>query len=342
MTSNNGMSIVKTPVRLSFFGGGTDVPDYFNCNKGAVLGTTLNKYTFVTLNSLERLFGDQFRVSYSKLESVNDIEDIKHDIVRAVLRRHRDSVETNFLDIHSFADLPSGTGIGSSSSFTVGLLNALSSLQGIYKSPKELAEEAIQIERRDLGESGGWQDQLFAAYGGFNTIRFSRQGYSVEPLVISPSRLSALESSCLFVFTRTQRSSAEIQNSVMTEENIKLKTQNLRTLYDSVFSAEDILHNASSDLEAVTEFGYLLAQAWEQKKSLSPEVSNTQIDNIYECAIESGAYGGKICGAGGGGFLVLIAPPEKHAAIRRACNSSLFVDISFDTLSGSQVIFLRR
>jgi D-glycero-alpha-D-manno-heptose-7-phosphate kinase len=340
--SVHGITIVQTPARISFFGGGTDVPEYFANSEGAVIGTTINKYTYVTLNSLDRLLGHRFRISYSRLESVDSIEEIEHNIVRGALSRHSDSFENSFVDIHSYADLPAGTGIGSSSSFTVGLLNAMYSLNGIHKSPKSLAEEAIQLERHDLKEAGGWQDQVFAAYGGFNKIRFNQEGFSVEPIVMPTEHIRALESSCMFIFTKVQRSSAKLQKEVMSETNIASKRDRLESIYGMVGRAEDILYNSKSGEDLVEGIGTLLGQSWEEKKRLSNVVSTPEIDDLYSKACTAGAYGGKLCGAGGGGFLLMIAPPEKHASIKAACSDATFVDFRFHTLGGSQVIFLRN
>ncbi len=333
-TQSQGIVITQTPFRISFFGGGTDFPDYFNQQNTLVIGTTINKYIYVTLNSLERFFEKRIRLSYSKLENVEHPLHLEHPIVKCILNEHPLINENTFLDIHTYADLPASSGVGSSSAFTVGMLNALYLLNGIYKTPEMIAKEAIQLEREKLKEAGGWQDQIFSAFGGFNCIRFSGKGFTVEPICISQEKRNALEQSCMLFFTGITRSSSDIQNKVFgksTHPDLshiqKLSEQALHTLTQS-----------TSPEEMLREFGKLLHESWMAKRHLSADISNNHIDEMYEKAMRAGAFGGKLCGAGGGGFLLFIVPAEKQSAVRDALSEHKLLQVNFEQ-QGSKVIY---
>lgn len=337
---NLGVVHVQSPFRISFFGGGTDFPDYFNAQKGAVLGVTLNRYSYVVLNSLVRLSSRRIKLSYSQLELADSPDELDHAITKCLLKEHPTFWNGNFLDIHSFADMPSSSGIGSSSSFTVGLLQAMYSLNGQYRTPHELAREAISIERDKLKEKGGWQDQIFAAYGGLNRIDFSENDFAVTPVTIPKDVFAELENSMLFFFTGVKRSSCAIQEKVFNSENVLTKQSYLKKMYELVDVAEQTLYGSGTPEECVAEFGGLLDDAWKLKRKLSSHISTPQIDACYEAAKNAGAYGGKISGAGGGGMFYFIAPPRKHDEIREAlsCHGVDEIPARFST-KGSRVLF---
>lgn len=339
MSRTLGTIITQTPFRINFFGGGTDFPAYFNRHQGAVLGTTINKYTYVTVNSLERLLEKKIRLSYSKLEIVDDPSELNHNICRAVLLEHRDLLDSGFLDIHSFADLPSGSGVGSSSSFTVGFLNALYLLNKIYRSPEEIAREAIHVERVLLNEAGGWQDQIHAAYGGFNRIDFHSDKFFVTPICLPLEKLKALESSCMFYFTGTVRSSAATHEAGKVAPIDDLdKDAYLHSTQRCVGEAIEVLSTAKETREMVQEFGRILDRAWMLKRKLSPSASNPSIDDLYRTAVSAGALGGKLIGAGAGGFMVFVVPLDKQDDVARALSKLKRIIISFEK-NGTRAVF---
>lgn len=337
---HQGIVITQTPFRVSFFGGGTDFPGYFNQEGGSVIGTAIDKYVYVTLNSLDRFLERRIRLSYSSLEIVDRPEDLEHGIVRCVLTNHALLGENDFLDINTFADLPAATGVGSSSSFTVGMLNAFYLLNGIYKTPEAIAKEAIYTEREQLKDAGGWQDQIFAAFGGFNRITFSKNNFRVEPICISAAKKQALENACMMFFTGDTRSSAKVQETVMQTVADKEREKfaflkQIQLLTDEAFS---VLNIAKSPEELVHEFGKLLHLTWVAKCNLSSSISNSKIDSMYDIAIKAGAIGGKLCGAGGGGFLLLIVPENKQASVAEALSKYKQLNIKFED-HGSRVIY---
>jgi D-glycero-alpha-D-manno-heptose-7-phosphate kinase len=333
--------ITATPFRVSFFGGGTDFPGYFERRGGLVVATAIRKYSYVAVNSLERLLEKRFRISYSRLEMVDTIEEIEHDITRATLAEYNELTDDCFVDIHSYADLPSGTGIGSSSAFTVGLLVALHTLNGIYLPPAELARRAIHIEREMLGEVGGWQDQIMSAFGGFNAIWFRGSDFEVLPLAVGAERRTALEASCWLYFTALTRSSAAIQQASFSPGNVADKQ---RVLDHTRELAEEALHVFRTEPDGralVRRWGELLDAAWALKKSMSGGVSLPEIDRLYDAARRAGAYGGKIIGAGGGGFLLIMAPPERRAEIDAAVGHLHSVPIHLES-DGSRVVYVNE
>jgi len=332
----HGIIITQTPFRISFFGGGTDFPEYFNKKGSSIIGTAIDKYIYVTLNSLDRFFEKRIRFSYSKLENVDDPFELDHAIVKCILNKHRAIDNNSFLDIHTYADLPSSSGVGSSSSFTVGMLNALYLLEGVYRTPELIAKEAISIERDELKEAGGWQDQVLAAYGGFNRIFFHDEKFRVEPIRLPLSKRRALEAACMMFFTGDTRSSSKIQEAVApSQRETYAYLEKIRLLAEQGF---EVLNLPDSVNSLINEFGLLLDQAWQVKRNLSSQVSNDKIDQMYAVALKAGALGGKLCGAGGGGFLLLIVPVAKQESVALALRGYKQLKIAFED-HGSRVIY---
>jgi D-glycero-alpha-D-manno-heptose-7-phosphate kinase len=324
------MIITKTPFRISFFGGGTDFPPYFRNHPGAVIATTIDKYCYISCRRLPQFFEHKHRIVYSKIENVTEIDEINHPSVREVLRS-RGTQEG--LEIHHDGDLPARSGLGSSSSFTVGLLNALSALSGSMLTKEKLACEAIHVEQNLISESVGSQDQVSAAYGGFNRIDFNRDdSFTVEPLIFPNGRKELLHSHLMLFFTGVSRFSSEVAQAQV--ENIKSKEVELGRMYEMVQEGINILQDSSINIEI---FGRLLNDAWMLKRSLSDKVSTSYIDGLYEAAMRAGAIGGKILGAGGGGFLLLFASPEKHELIRAVLSKLIHVPFQFEN-AGSRVV----
>jgi len=324
------MIISKTPFRISFFGGGTDYPVWYKKHKGAVLSTTIDKYCYITSRYLPPFFPYSHRIVYSKVETVKDVNEIMHPAVRAGL---------NFLkidkgmEIHHDGDLPARTGLGSSSAFTVGLLNSLYALRGTIPSKSQLAKEAIHIEREILGESVGAQDQTAVAFGGFNKISFNGEDdIKVEPITIEAERIKLLENHLMLFFTGFSRIASEVAKHQI--ENTSQKREELNTMYQLVDKAVAVL-NEKKD---ILEFGRLLNETWQIKKTLSDKISNPIIDNIYERAMRAGALGGKLLGAGGGGFILLFVAPEDQSRVREELKDLLEVKFSFEK-EGSQIIY---
>lgn len=324
------MIITKTPFRISFFGGGTDFPSYFRKNHGAVVATTIDKYCYISCRKLPQFFDHKHRIVYSKIENVANIDEINHPSVREVLRfcGNQDGLE-----IHHDGDLPARSGLGSSSSFTVGLLNALSALSGNMVTKEKLACDAIHVEQNLIGENVGSQDQISAAYGGFNRIDFHCDDtFSVEPVIFPIGIKDLLQSHLMLFFTGISRFSSEVAKSQV--DNIKEKEAELAQMYQMVQEGIGILQNVRGD---ILNFGRLLNEAWMIKRGLSDKVSSSYIDDLYETAINAGAIGGKILGAGGGGFLLLFAPPEKHSRIKTELSSLIHVPFLFEN-NGSRVV----
>jgi D-glycero-alpha-D-manno-heptose-7-phosphate kinase len=323
------MIITKTPFRMSFFGGGTDMEEYFKENGGAVLSTTFDKYCYVTVRHLPRFFEYSTELSYSKTERVTNTEEIKHPAIREAMK---------LLDMHEIrltyeADLPARSGLGTSSSFAVGMLNAFYALKGKYADKKKLADEAIYLERELCGEAGGWQDQIAASFGGFNRINFSDEGYEVLPVIISPERKKNLNENLLMFFTGFTRFSSEIQkaNASSSPEN---KKNMLQRMYALVDEAEKVLTNQTGDLD---DFGRLLDETWRLKRQTGASVSTNSIDGLYERGIRAGALGGKLLGAGGGGFLLFYVPQKKQEAVKKEMSGLLHIPFAFEN-GGSRVI----
>lgn len=324
------MIISRTPFRVSLFGGGTDIPKWYRKHGGAVIGGAIDKYCYISLRTLPPFFEHRHRVVYSNIELVKDIADIRHPSVRAVLR---EMGIQNGLEIHHDGDLPARSGLGSSSSFTVGLLNALHAYRGRMVSKEELANEAIRIEQDVIRENVGSQDQVWAAYGGLNRISFCIDGtIDVTPLIIERERREALQSHLVLYFTGLSRYASDIEKEKIAD--LDRREAQLHTLRAMVEEAAGILCNPRRDL---ADLGRLLHEGWMLKRELSANVSNFAIDNLYEAALGAGALGGKLLGAGGGGFLLLFVPPERQAAVRERLNGLIAVSFGFDT-GGSKIV----
>lgn len=323
------MIISRTPFRISFFGGGTDYPAWLKDHKGAVLATTINKYCYISCRYLPPFFEHKSRIIYSKMEHVHKVDEIDHPAVREVLRflKIRDGVE-----IHHDGDLPARTGLGSSSAFTVGLLNALYALKGTMPTKERLAREAIHVEQQMCHENVGCQDQTLAAYGGFNFIEFGGDNHlQVRSITIPAKTLQGLQRHLMLYFTGFSRNASEIASHQI--ENIPNKQFELTAMYDMAFQALDILNKGNLE-----KFGKLMYESWKIKRELSARISTSHIDAIYEAAMRAGAIGGKLLGAGGGGFVLFFVPPAKQKAVKEKLKKLLLVPFDFENL-GSQIIF---
>lgn len=326
------MIISKTPFRVSFFGGGTDYPVWLKEHPGAVLSTTIDKYCYITCRRLPAFFDHKYHIVYSNHEEVNSVSEIRHPSVRECLRylRIKDGME-----IHHDGDLPARTGIGSSSSFTVGLLKSLYAFRGRVISKERLAREAIHVEQDLLRESVGCQDQIAASYGGFNLVALSgAKDFRVSPVTIRPERLADLHAHLMLYYTGLSRTASSIAEKQIRET--RNRRAELRTMYDMVFEALDILNGRSS----LAEFGRLLHESWLLKRGLTDQTTTPFIDGVYEAARGAGAVGGKLLGAGGGGFFLLFVPPEKQPRVREKLKRLLRVPFRFEN-EGSQVIVYR-
>lgn len=323
------MIISKTPFRMSFFGGGSDMEWFFRNEEGAVISTTFDKYCYVTVRHLPRFFEYSTELSYSKIERVHAEEDIQHPAIRNAME---------MLDIHEIrltyeADLPARSGLGTSSSFAVGMLNAFHCLKGKYASKRQLADEAIFLERNLCQEIGGWQDQIAASYGGMNKIEFNKNGYSVFPIIISNERKELLNKNLLMFFTGFTRFSSEVQK--VNELDMKERSEQLKEIVKLVRYAEGILTDESKDLD---EFGALLDKEWNLKRNLGRCVSNGRIDELYLRGKHAGAIGGKLLGAGGGGFLVFYVDQSKRDEVIREFDDLLYIPFKFEN-DGSRVVY---
>ncbi len=324
------MIITRTPFRLSFFGGGTDYPAWYRAHGGAVLATTIDKYCYITCRTLPPFFEHRIRIVYSRIEDRQVVDEIQHPAAREVLRFLN---ITRGVEIHHDGDLPARSGMGSSSAFTVGLLSALHALEGRMVSTEKLAEQGIYIEQEVLQETVGSQDQVCAAYGGFNHVLFSTSGdISVRPVILPPARLDELNASLMLFYTGIKRTAADVASTYV--PNLDAKKRQLRLIREMVDEALEILCG-SGDL---VEFGRLLNESWTAKRSLSETVSCSAIDGMYEAALAVGAVGGKITGAGGGGFLLLFVPTDRRAAVRESLHDLIHVPFCFEP-TGSRVIF---
>lgn len=323
------MIITQTPFRMSFFGGGTDFSGFYDEHGGAVLSTTFDKYCYVTVRHLPCFFEYSTHLTYSKTEYVTSVDEIQHPAIRNAMK---------WLDMHEIrltyeSDLPARSGLGTSSSFAVGLLSAFYSLKGKYADKRRLADDAIYLERVLCREAGGIQDQIAASFGGLNRINFSRDGYSVHPIIISTERKQALNDHLMLFFTGFSRFSADIQENTKTV--LKDKTKQLLEMKSLVDEAEKILTDKNIPLD---DFGKLLDYTWHLKKGISTAISTNSIDEQYSKAIRAGAIGGKLLGAGGGGFLLFYVPLDKQAAVRDALSGLLYVPFRFED-EGTKVIF---
>lgn len=323
------MIISRTPFRVSFFGGGTDYPKWFQEHGGVVLATSIDKYCYISCRYLPQFFEHNYRIVYSKIENVRTIDEIVHPAVRAVLGHYH--CESG-LEIHHDGDLPARSGLGSSSSFTVGLINAVKALGGSYISKEELAAQAINIEQNVIGESVGSQDQISAAFGGFNRIEFLRDGsFQVTPIILQKDRVHELQDHLMLFFTGLSRNAPEIAQSKI--ENFRNREAELLRMKEMVDESIGLLQYGKS----IDDFGRLLDESWQYKRTLSNKVTTPEVDAIYDMAIASGAIGGKLLGAGGGGFLLVFAAPEQQARIREKLRHLVHVPFRFEN-SGSRIV----
>lgn len=324
------MIVTRTPFRVSLFGGGTDYPDWYRRHGGAVLGMAIDKYCYLTVRSLPPFFEHKHRIVYSSIELVRSVEEIRHPVVRAVLAD--ENVEGG-LEIHHDADLPARSGLGSSSAFTVGFIHALSALRGRMCAKRDLADRAIRVERDVLKENVGSQDQIWAAFGGFNRIDFRRDGsYAVAPIVVSPARRDALRRHLMLVFTGFSRVASEVAADKIA--NLGNRAAHLHRMRELVDEAERLVADDGAD---IAEIGRLLHDNWRLKRDLSKNVSSGTIDAIYEAGRAAGAIGGKLLGAGAGGFMLFLARPEDHERIRFALSKLIHVSFGIDN-DGSKVL----
>lgn len=322
------MIITKTPFRMSFFGGGTDIPTFFREYGGAVISTTFNKYCYVNVRHLPPFFNYSTELSYSKTERVKNREDIQHPAIRNAMK---------FLDMEEIrltyeADLPARSGLGTSSSFAVGMLNAFYALRGEYIDKKRLADMAIYLERELCQEAGGWQDQVAASFGGLNRINFIGDSYEVLPVIISPERKRKLNDNLLMFFTGFTRLSSDIQK--VNELDKRDKITQLKEMLLLVDEAEKVLTNNNMNLD---EFGRLLDYTWKLKRQTGSAVSTDCIDSLYMQGIKAGALGGKLLGAGGGGFLIFYVRPEKQQKVKEAMRNLMHIPFEFEN-GGTRVI----
>ena len=325
------MVITKTPFRISFFGGGTDYPAWFRKHGGSVLGTTIDKYAYISCRYLPPFHDHKYRIVYSKMENRSQVSDIQHPSVRECIK-HLEIIAG--LEIHHDSDLPAKSGLGSSSTFTVGLLNCLYSLRGKHISREELAKKAIYIEQVRIEENVGNQDQIHAAYGGFNQIEFVESGdFKVNPVILKPEALSKLENYLLLFYTGISRYASDVAS-----EQIKKTSEREKELFEMQSMVPKALGILNDRKENLDDFGRLLHESWKLKRSLTDKISTLAIDDIYEKAISAGALGGKLLGAGGGGFLLFYCNPENHEKVIDVLRPLLHVPFRFEK-NGTHVIF---
>jgi D-glycero-alpha-D-manno-heptose-7-phosphate kinase len=324
------MIISRTPFRISLFGGGTDYPRWYLRHGGAVLGTAINKYCYISIRTLPPFFEHRHRIVYSQIELPQTIEEIRHPAVRAVLQTQE--IETG-VEVQHHGDLPARSGMGSSSSFTVGMLHSVRAYRGLMSSPEWLAKEAIRIEQDVIKENVGSQDQVWAAYGGLNVIAFDPNGtFRVTPVVMSEERRDELESHMMLFFTGFSRTAAKFARILL--DNMDRRETQLRIFHQMVGEAASILQ---SPRQPIADVGKLLLDAWKLKKELSDSVSNPAIDGICSAALDAGALGLKLLGAGGGGFMLVVADPSNHDRIRERLRSLIEVSFKIGS-SGSKII----
>ncbi len=325
------MIICRTPTRISFFGGGTDYPIWYEKNGGTVLSTTINKYSYITVRYLPKFFEYKYRIRYYKTEEANSLDEIEHPSVRECAKFA--GIEEGFEMAHN-SDLPAGSGLGSSSTFTVGMLHSLYALKSYMPTKRELAANALHVEQELIGEAVGSQDQIAAAWGGFNKITFGGdRKFEVDPIILSKDRMKEFQDNLLLCFTGYARSAPEIAKIQISETPSKYRELNdMQSLTTEAF---EVLKNSSGNID---EIGMMLNAQWKIKKSLSHRITNPKLDEIYNTGINNGAIGGKILGAGGGGFMLFYAKKETHQKIIESLSSKLFVPFRFDN-SGSKIIY---
>jgi D-glycero-alpha-D-manno-heptose-7-phosphate kinase len=324
------MIISRTPYRVSLFGGGSDYPTWYRSHGGSVVGFAINKYCYISVRPLPPFFEHRHRIVYSRIELPNDIAEIQHPAVRAVLSEMQ---VDHGIEIQHQGDLPARSGLGSSSSFTVGLLHALRAQQGRMSTRNLLANEAIRIEQEVIRENVGSQDQVWAAYGGMNRIDFLRDGsIQVDPVILGADRRTELMGHLMLFFTGLSRFADQIAAKQIA--NLDKREAHVRTMTAMVDEALSLLQDSSAPIAAI---GRLLHESWQLKRELADAVTTPEIDAIYDAALEAGAIGGKLLGAGGGGFMLFLVPPERQAAVRERLKTLIHVDIDIDT-SGSKIV----
>lgn len=325
------MIICRTPTRISFFGGGTDYPAWYQDHGGMVLSTSINKYSYITVRYLPKFFDYKYRVRYYRTEETQTLEEIQHPSVRECARHLK---ITQGIEVVHNGDLPAGTGLGSSSTFTVGMLHALYALKNYMPTKRELALEALHVEHELIGEAVGSQDQVAAAWGGFNRIKFGGDHvFEVDPIIISRNRELALQDNLLLCFTGFARSAPTIA-----AHQIRETAQRVRELEEMQDLTDEALKVLTDEGNSLDVFGELLGHQWKIKRSLTEHISNSDIDDIYSLGIQNGALGGKLLGAGGGGFMLFYAPKDRHDAIRNALTTKLFVPFRFED-TGSKIVY---
>ncbi len=323
------MVITKTPFRMSFFGGGTDVETYFKERGGSVLSTTFDKYCYVNVRHLPPFFEYQSELVYSRTERVCAVEEIRHPAIRNAMQ---------MMDMHDLrltyeADLPARSGLGTSSSFAVGMLKAFYALKGKYVDKKKLADEAIYLERCLCAEAGGWQDQIAASYGGLNKITFHEEGYEVNPVIISPERKKYLNKNLMLFFTGFTRFSADIQ-----AQNLDISRERFLILNEMQALVEEAERILTDNARNIADFGRLLNDTWKLKRGTGLGISTSEVDEIYQRGIEAGALGGKLLGAGGGGFLLFYVEPEFQSQVKEVMEPLLHIPFKFEN-NGTQVLY---
>lgn len=326
------MIISRTPFRVSFFGGGTDYPAWFREHGGAVLGTTIDKYCYISLRRLPPVFDHKHKLIYSKIELVNELEEIQHPAIKGVLSEFK---VTQGLSIHHDGDLPARTGLGSSSAFTVGLINALQALDGKMSSAKYLAEEAIRIEQDVIKEHVGSQDQVWAAFGGTNRIDFLPDGtFTVTPLIMPLERRKELNAHIMLFFTGFTRIASQIAQEKIA--NMPNRERHLRIIRQMVDEGMSQIISPHGDIRQI---GKLLNEGWMLKRELATNVSTSEVDEIYQAGIEAGALGGKLLGAGGGGFIMFFVEPHKQEAVRARLRNLVHVNVEIGSPGSTIVVY---
>lgn len=327
------MIITRTPFRVSLLGGGTDYPTWYREHGGAVIGFGIDKYCYICVRRLPPFFTHKHRIVYSQIELVRGIDEINHPAVRAVMSEWPRKLDG--LEVQHMGDLPARSGLGSSSSFTVGLINALHALEGNRISAKALGDEAIRIEQDVLKESVGSQDQIWAANGGLARVDFMPSGeIRYQPLVMDRGRIGQLNDSLMLYFTGVSRFSSEAAAQKIA--NMKEKERQLQTMLSMVDECADILQSRNRDMD---DLGRMLHEAWMLKRDLAAKVSNKVIDEIYNAGMEAGALGGKLLGAGGGGFMLFYAPPGAQAKIREELRDFIEVDFTINAPGSTVVLY---
>ncbi len=327
------LRISRSPLRVSFFGGGTDYPDYFKHYPGAVLGTAIDKYIYIGMLPMVGFAQKKYRVTYRVVEEVDHISEIKHNVVRATLQ---DAGYDDPLNIAILSDIPGGTGLGSSSSFTVGFVRLIRELQGKRITKLDLMREAVRIEHDILQENVGIQDQTHAAFGGLNLYKFQDSNFSIQPARMTGEFRELLDSSMMLVYTGVQRSASATVDEQVSRTREKKIHKELQHLLDLCQEGLSLLESGKLET-GMKEFGKLLSDGWETKRKLSSAVTNARIDEIYEAGMRAGAYGGKLCGAGGGGFMLFLAPEHAQEALRQTFGAENCVKIATED-EGAKII----